>query len=209
VEDLDLPGLLRRVRREADLSQRELAERIGVSPAAIGHAEAGRRDLPAGVLARAARLAGLRVALLDEGGREVTGMTADSVRDAAGRHYPAHLDPRNGDDGWWYAGDRRPRPTPWYTFDRARWLRDADREHSGTPLDHRLPDPGDDPRDRDDQRRAVASERRRAAAVLRLEAARVLPWNDPPCECPPGCDATRDVLADVHVPDCPCRCDVS
>jgi HTH-type transcriptional regulator/antitoxin HipB len=111
VEDIDLCGLLRRVRRIADLSQRELAGRLGVSAAAIGHAEAGRRDLPTGVLVRAARLAGLRVALLDADGREVTGMGRGTVRDAAGRRYPAHLDTRNGDDGWWYPGDRSPHPS--------------------------------------------------------------------------------------------------
>jgi transcriptional regulator with XRE-family HTH domain len=183
VEDIDLCGLLRRVRRIADLSQRELAGRLGVSAAAIGHAEAGRRDLPTGVLVRAARLAGLRVALLDADGREVTGMGRGTVRDAAGRRYPAHLDTRNGDDGWWYPGDRSPRPLPWYTFDRARWLRDADRRAAGTPDDHQLPDPGDDPRDRQVQRQDAAAERRRARLRRDPRGAGRGPRPRLPCAC--------------------------
>ena len=47
MSDLDLAGSLRRIRRLADLSQRELAERSGISKSALAAAEAGTRDLPA------------------------------------------------------------------------------------------------------------------------------------------------------------------
>ncbi|MFD2091606.1 helix-turn-helix domain-containing protein, partial [Blastococcus deserti] len=77
----DLPGTLRRIRRLADRSQRELAVELELSKSAIAAAESGRRDLPVSALARAAALAGLRLALLDADGAEVAGMAPDAVRD--------------------------------------------------------------------------------------------------------------------------------
>jgi len=70
-----LGPLLRRIRRMADCSQRELARRLGLSATAVAQAETGVRDLPTTVLIRAAGLAGLRLGLLDAGGRELPGMT--------------------------------------------------------------------------------------------------------------------------------------
>ena len=61
-DDFDLCGALRRIRRLADLSQRELAARAAVSASAVGHAEAGTRDLPVASPARAAAVAGLHCA---------------------------------------------------------------------------------------------------------------------------------------------------
>ncbi|HYO36266.1 MAG TPA: helix-turn-helix transcriptional regulator, partial [Geodermatophilus sp.] len=86
--------MLRRIRRTADLSQRELADGCGVSQSTVARAEAGRRDVGVGLLVTAARLAGLRLALLDAEGREVTPMDAAAVRDGGGRLFPAHLDTR-------------------------------------------------------------------------------------------------------------------
>src|SRR4051812_21415038 len=77
--DFDLSGGIRRIRRIADLSQRQLAGSLGISAAAIAHAEAGTRDLPATVLGRAATLVGLRLVLLDAEGREVSGMADEAV----------------------------------------------------------------------------------------------------------------------------------
>jgi HTH-type transcriptional regulator/antitoxin HipB len=94
--------MVRRIRRLADLSQRELSARIGISKSAVAAAESGRAGLDARVLARAAALAGLRLALVDGQGREVPGMDPDAVRDTAGRLYPAHLDTRYSDEGWWH-----------------------------------------------------------------------------------------------------------
>jgi transcriptional regulator with XRE-family HTH domain len=71
VDEFDLTGMLRRIRRTADMSQRELAQALGIAPAVVSHAEAGRRGMAVGLLARAAALAGLRLVLLDEAGREV------------------------------------------------------------------------------------------------------------------------------------------
>ena len=56
---LDVTGALRLARRRADLSQRELARAVGVSPAAVARAEAtGRTSLA--LLERALTAAGLR-----------------------------------------------------------------------------------------------------------------------------------------------------
>src|SRR4051812_465907 len=77
VAAVDLCGVLRRVRRSADMSQRELARACHVSQSAVAHAESGERDLPVGVLSRAAACAGLRIALLDGNGNEVGGMADD------------------------------------------------------------------------------------------------------------------------------------
>ena len=146
--DFDLSGSLRRIRRIADLSQRELASAAGLSFSAVAHAEAGSRDLPAGALARAAAAAGFRLVLLDEAQTEVRAMTAEAVRDLGGRRFPAHLDTSYSDERWWRYEHRYDRPRPWFTFDRNRRARDAYRHASGTPEDHHEPRPGDSPVER-------------------------------------------------------------
>ncbi|MBJ7453347.1 MAG: helix-turn-helix transcriptional regulator, partial [Blastococcus sp.] len=88
----DLAGAVRRIRRCADCSQRELAVAIGTSKSTIAGAETGAAGLDARLLAAAAHLAGLRLALLDASGEEVHGMHPDAVRDRGGRRFPAHLD---------------------------------------------------------------------------------------------------------------------
>ncbi|OMQ15271.1 hypothetical protein A7K94_0210715 [Modestobacter sp. VKM Ac-2676] len=153
-------SLLRRIRRRGDLSQRELARLLGISAAAIGQAESGRRDLPARVLCRAAALAGLRVTLADRSGTEVPGMAPDAVRDAAGRRYPAHLDTRFGDLGWWHGEQRYSRERPWYTFDRVREVRDESRRFTGTPDGHLVAGPADSPAERTRSRARAAAEAR-------------------------------------------------
>ncbi|SFK90263.1 helix-turn-helix domain-containing protein [Geodermatophilus ruber] len=208
----DVPvGMLRRIRRLADLSQRELALRVGVSKSAVAAAEAGTRDLPVRVLAHAAALAGLRLALLDEQGAEVPGMDGDAVRDGAGRLFPAHLDPRYGDEGWWHDEHRYSRDRPWYTFDRDRGRRDAVRRTRGTSEDHQLPRAGDSPAQRaaarrEKRRRAASDERRRrflAGAFSGID----LRFD---CSCPPACDELDDRSGrPVHVEECPCGCDLA
>ncbi len=113
---IDLPGLLRRVRRTADLSQRELARATEVPCGTIAAAEAGTRGLDVRVLARLAAVTGLRLALLDAEGREVTPMEGAAVRDEAGRHFPAHLDTRHGDEDWWHGPHRMEREPVSYTL---------------------------------------------------------------------------------------------
>ncbi|MCZ2803834.1 helix-turn-helix transcriptional regulator [Modestobacter sp. VKM Ac-2983] len=214
---LRLGSLRRRIRRTADLSQRDLAGALGIAASMVAQVETGARDLPATVLARAATLAGLRLGLLDASGREVGGMTPDAVRDRRGRLFPAHLDVRHGDEGWWHGDERYSRTPPWYTFDRGRPLRDGFRQATGTPADHQLPRPGDSPDDRARARRlaAVARQRERRAprgTERRWGALLVLT-----CRCPAACDGllfsdeelSAGRRAVPHVDDCRCRCDIA
>lgn len=204
----ELPGVLRRIRRAADLSQRELAEALQVSHSAVAHAENGRRDLPAGVLARAAVLAGLRLALIDDTGNEVVGMADDAVRDLSGRRFPAHLDTRYADEGWWHDAHRYSRSQVWYTFDLDRERRDGWRRERGTPDDHQLPQPGDSPRDRARARRLEAERRRREEHERRFLAGELRAAEAWACTCPPECAELDIGERPVHAPECPCRCDI-
>jgi transcriptional regulator with XRE-family HTH domain len=211
VTDLDLSGALRRIRRIADLSQRELAAGIGVSKSAVAAVEGGRRGLDARVLARAADLAGLRLVLVDEAGRAVPGMDPGAVVDEAGRRYPAHLDTRYTDEGWWHDEHRYSRPRLWYTFDRDRGRRDATRRLQGTPDDHQLPRPGDSPEQRAEARRLERWRARQAERQRRFEAGELSGVDDGfRCDCPPACDEIEDRPGPpVHAPDCPCGCDLA
>jgi transcriptional regulator with XRE-family HTH domain len=213
-------ALLRRIRRTADLSQRQLADGLGVARSSVARAETGERDLPASVLARAAELAGLRLALVDGSGAEVAGMDPEAVRDAGGRHFPAHLDPRHGDIWWWHGSERYSRERPRYTFDRDRTERDERRAVDGIPVDHQPPRPGDSLEERARVRREAALARQAAEHRRRFEEAGqrgwTAPWT-PTCTCPPDCDEllfpTRPLTAAQnavpHIDECPCRCDIA
>jgi HTH-type transcriptional regulator/antitoxin HipB len=209
VTGFDLGGLLRRVRRASDLSQRQLAARIGVSKSAVAAAESGERDLAVGILARAAAVAGWRLTLLDGEGQEVVGMADGAVRDRSGRRFPAHLDTWYSDVSWWPSPFRWDRPQPWYTFDRVRAVRDAVRERHGTPEDHRVPQPGDSPDERWAARQRAALERTREERERKRAAGEL---RDPPefsCSCLPACDELDDWSGrPVHAPACACGCDV-
>jgi transcriptional regulator with XRE-family HTH domain len=210
VSSFDLPGSLRRIRRRADLSQRDLAVAAGVSASTIGHAEAGSRDLPVRVLAMMAALAGLRLVLVDAAGDEAVPMAADAVRDRGDRHFPAHLDTRYSDEGWWHGPHRYDREQPSYTFDRDRRVRDRYRRRAGTPEDHQLPQPGDSPRERAEARRREYWRRRAEERQRRLEAGELRPsGNEFMCTCPAECDHVDDYSGrPVHAPGCACDCDV-
>src|ERR687889_258748 len=173
----DLAGLVRRIRRTADLSQRELAARSGVAKTTIAAAEAGSRDLGVTRLALLAEVAGLRLVLLDAEGREVHGMGPDGPRDATRRRLPAHLDTQHTDevaDRWVHRPDRK---QPWFTFGLDRAARDRRRARAGTPQDHDVPVPGDSPAERRARRREAA--RRRAAEDrARRRAAGRVPRDD-------------------------------
>ena len=205
----DVPGLLRRIRRTSDLSQRELAARTGVSKTTLAAAEAGTRDLGVTRLARLAEVAGFRLVLLDADGREVTGMDPDGARDATWRRLPAHLDTRHTDevaDRWAHRPGRR---QPWFTFGLDRAARDRQRARVGTPEDHDVPVPGDSPAERRAQRQEVA--RRRAAEERERRRATVgAPADDDlTCTCPPACDEVDDGSGPPrHAADCQCGCDL-
>ncbi|MGN9811060.1 GNAT family N-acetyltransferase [Micromonospora sp. BQ11] len=120
VSDLgDLGATLRALRRRADLSQRELAERAGVPQATLARIEAGRTADP--------RYRTVELLVRAAGGQMTIGAPAvdplppvphDGLRDVAGRRYPAHLDvwevhePRDWPGAWW---------AHWYTLPPELW----------------------------------------------------------------------------------------
>lgn len=207
----DLAGVLRRIRRRADLSQRELARACQVTPSVIAHAEAGRRGLSAHLLATAAEVAGLRLAIVDPAGHEIDGMSDATVRDMGNRRFPAHLDTRYSDQGWWHGAHRYDREQPWYTFDRSRRIRDQDRNMNGTPEDHQVPQSGDSPADRALARRQEYWRRRAEDRQRRFLAGEFASlYSGFRCSCPATCDELDDRSGrPVHAEGCPCLCDLA
>jgi HTH-type transcriptional regulator/antitoxin HipB len=194
----------------ADLSHRELAERIATPKSTVAAAESGVGGLDARRLATAAALAGMQLAVVDADGRPVPGMGSEAVRDLAGRLFPAHLDPRPTTEEWWEGTYRRGRREPWYTFDRDRQHRSDRRAREGTPGDHRTPRPGDSPTERRAARIRAARQRREEDSQRRRAAGLVVPAPEFECACPPECDELDDRSGPpVHADLCPCRCDVA
>ncbi len=126
-----ISGIVRRVRRLSDLSQRQLALLVGVSASLIGRMESGSVTPSVGVLQRILAAAQLQLVVVDQDGRCVHPMgESDDVRDGAGRRYPSHLDtildPEEGE--WW--GDCFGLARPPETFYRDRVRRDMARRYS-------------------------------------------------------------------------------
>jgi transcriptional regulator with XRE-family HTH domain len=146
----DLPGLIRRVRRISDLSQRELASRAGVSAATVNRIETGTLVPRLPTLQRLLASADLRLVVIDAYGHVVAPMrTWQDLADDAGRRYPAHLDtvidPRPGE--WW--ADIYGLARPPETFRRNRAIRDQERRRSQWEVrvaQHRSEPPPPDPR---------------------------------------------------------------
>nr|NLI50795.1 helix-turn-helix transcriptional regulator [Propionibacterium sp.] len=82
---LGVAGLIRRARRVADLSQRDLAMLLGVSPAAVAHWETGRRLPALRQFEAIARVAGLRLMVVIAEGVQALGGTYAASGDAPGR----------------------------------------------------------------------------------------------------------------------------
>jgi transcriptional regulator with XRE-family HTH domain len=124
-------GIVRAVRRRADLSQRELARSAGVHHATVGRIEAGRTVPSIVLLQRIIGVVGCRLAVVDERGRVLKPMRDwQDTRDGAERRYPSHLDtildPEPGE--WW--ADIYGLARPPETFYRNRAYRDALRRRS-------------------------------------------------------------------------------
>ncbi len=127
----ELPGMIRRVRRIADLSQREMAQRAQVSAATVARVETGTLTPRLSTLQRLLAVADLRLVVVDDGRHVVAPMQQwQDVEDGAGRVYPAHLDtivdPRPGE--WW--ADKFGLARPPETFRRNRGIRDLERRRS-------------------------------------------------------------------------------
>ncbi len=138
-EGVDLGRMLRGLRRRADLSQRQLAVRAGVPQATIARIEAAKvRDPAWRTVERLVRAMGADLVVTTEGGcRAAPDVPHEDWRDAAGRHYPAHLDavpltqPERWWGAWWATSVSRSRwpleEVPAVTFDLSRPRRDERR----------------------------------------------------------------------------------
>ena len=131
---LDLGAVLRAMRRKADLSQRELATLAGVPKSTLSRIEAGPATDP--------KFRTVERLVLAAGGRlgfgELGPDPNEGMRDAAGRHYPAHLDvrevhaPKDWAGAWWaywhdLPPERWPLPVPDATYDLSRERRNRRR----------------------------------------------------------------------------------
>jgi HTH-type transcriptional regulator/antitoxin HipB len=101
-----------------------MACELGISQSTLAGYERGARRVPEGLLLSALELSGLRLAVVDDSGREVSPFPTDAVRDNAGRRFPAHLEvqppdqlPREALRSPRY--DREP-PRAWYHL-RGSW----------------------------------------------------------------------------------------
>jgi transcriptional regulator with XRE-family HTH domain len=126
-----VPGLVRRARRIADLSQREMAEAAGTTRGAVAKVETGVMMPSLTLLLRMLAAARLHLVVVDSDARVVRPMADwDDTRDGAERRYPSHLDtildPLPGE--WW--ADIYGLVRPPETFHRNREARDVRRARS-------------------------------------------------------------------------------
>lgn len=187
----DAAGLLRRVRRRADISQRELAQRAGVGHATVGRVEAASHPVSLSTFDTLVRAAGFRLAVLDTDGHELAPMRDDAIRNNGNSRYPAHLDPRL--TSWVQragSGQHHCRPLRKLSIER-RPKRDIRRPTAGIPFDHPGPD---------DIRRFAEHERAEAKRLDALRPPRPVLPPQPECACGPECE--REC-----VPACPCQCE--
>ena len=143
-------GLVRRIRRILDVSQRGLAALLGVSQSAVARWETERTSPRVSIVQQMLRLAGLGATLHDrESGEVVEPMRADGARTRTGSRYPAHVDLRV--TGWWVPRALRSMTTVDYftSIDSSRragvprvryrtcpTARQIERMVLGTPVDH-------------------------------------------------------------------------
>ena len=146
--DGKIPGLVRRVRRILDVSQRGLAALLDVSQSVVARWETGRVSPRASVLHALLEMAGLTVEIHDEDEAEVTPMRDDGGRDQGGRRFPAHVDLTVR--GWWvprrvqstmaayslWTHRSGARKIPQVRFRTCPVLRNIERLLYGTPDDH-------------------------------------------------------------------------
>ncbi|WP_223874075.1 GNAT family N-acetyltransferase [Salinispora vitiensis] len=149
---LDLGATLRALRRRADLSQRELAERSGVPKSTLARIESQPgADPRLRTVERLFHAVGVELVARSPGTAErLGGDPGGAARDEGGRRFPAHLDVRrvrtlaDWPGAWWaywysLPPERWPLRVPDYTYDLDRrrrddrrlrqWLPDALRVH--------------------------------------------------------------------------------
>lgn len=145
-----VPGLVRRIRRMLDVSQRGLAAILEVSQSVVARWETGRTSPRASMVERLLELARLEMTFRDrESGEPVEPMRADGARTHGGSRFPAHTDLRVA--GWWvprrlramtsieaFSRQRRSREAkdPAITYSTCPQWKRIERMLHGTPVDH-------------------------------------------------------------------------
>lgn len=188
----EVPGLVRRVRRILDVSQRGLAAVLGVSQSVVARWETGRTSPRASVLQQLLSLAGLRASFhSDESGEEVEPMREDGCRDRANRRFPAHVDLTVV--GWWcprgsastadffrWQQRSRERRDPLVRYRTHPHRRRIERMLFGTPDDHpsihQLGAEADHLDERRERRRVKVQEETREACRRRAEMPECSRW---------------------------------
>jgi transcriptional regulator with XRE-family HTH domain len=180
VPRFDAAGLLRRARRNARMSQRDMARAVGVGKSTIGQAERDHGSVTLPVLLAALAIGGIDLVAVDHDG-EVETMRLDAVRDRRHRKLPAH---RHA----WVASEDQHLPEGWQGSRRrsapVRWsLRPSQSELAYLPPQHPGPEDVAAVRRRDADKR----EFRIAwmAALRRSVPARIYPL--PACTCSDEC----------------------
>ena len=189
--DIDVPGLVLRVRRVCDPSQRDLGVALGIDQSLVARIESSRRRVDLPMLIRILALAEMRIAVLDRDGVEVTPVPKDVLRDNADRRMPAHLDVREPSDTpisvLLKPHTGRATPRGWYHH---RAMRDRRRnEGESSPVQDQPIVSGL----ADRRRQAERVQRARQLAVTLLEVE---------CTCLGGCWESSGCID-----ACACRCD--
>ena len=189
---IDVAGVVMRVRRICDLSQRELASAVGLSQSQVARLESSSRSVDVGTFQKMLVLAGLQLVVLDRDGADVVPVSTDVLRDNADRRMPAHLDVRPPFDpptAVLVGGYRhRPAPKAWY--------------HHRAHRDRRRGELGIGPSDDQPTRSDLAAVEQAARTVRRVAASRrgsALLADD--CTCIPRCWEHAGCA-----PSCDCRC---
>lgn len=100
------PGMIRRIRRILDVSQRGLAALVGVSQSVVARWETGRTSPRVSMMELLLDLARLEVTVRDgASGEVVEAMRDDGARNRGGSRFPAHTDLRV--KGWWVPREMR------------------------------------------------------------------------------------------------------
>ena len=179
-----------RVRRLADLSQRELADQVGTTASTVCRIEAGSSAPTVELFEQILALADLRLVVIDTEGREVRPVSDDLVRDNQGRRFPAHLDVEPPDEvpyeRWASPRYDRPPARAWFRHRASRDRRAEQAPYRERAVDH-----------------PTHADLRSRARLMRGRQ----PVVDPPprpdseCFCPDAC------FEALCVSECPCQCE--
>lgn len=192
--------LIRRARRNAEFSQREMAAVIGVSKSTLARAEVDGGAVSMAVLLAALEVGGIQLIAVDLDGDEAFTMRSDAVRDRGGRKLPAHLQARvaraaESVPEHWIESDRRNAPVRWR-------LRSARRPPQLLEWQH----PG--PEDVDILRRRESDERAFQQIVARIRGADAMRRaNSVPVDIRCTCSAACIMRSTICLPTCPCQCE--